>query len=788
MAGRLSGLFNPTTLGITALAGGIAAIGKSAIDAALEFEKANAAIVAGTGATGAALEGLQADFEEVFQAVPEGAEEVGTALADVNTALGLTGEPLQRLTEQMIDLGRVTGEGAAAFGPALQALNNWGSAIDDQSVALDQMLVASQATGIGIGDLASQMSQFGAQFRGVGLSFEESLAILGAFDKAGIETSRTMRGLRQAFAEFADAGRDPVTAFQETVAEIESLESPVEAAKLAMETFGDTAGQQLADAIRSGTLATEDLVGALGEADGAIARTAEETATFGERWDEVRKPLDLALASLGTTFLDAMEQNEEAIQALIQGVAGFVEGLGDFITWLHRTDQAATQWRDRITEAVRSAGEAFGNWVSGVIEAAGRVIENIGGLGSAFGEAMTRVVEVARSTADAVRQAFINLGAGVAERVRGLAERIVAPFAWAKEQLVGNSIIPELIDGIGLQFQRLDEEMVQPAEQAANAVNASFASIQTPNFVPTVAESAAAGRLSQGPTGVGRLWVQIQEALGGTAGAIEAGGRAVVDVLRSLEGGFESAAQAITRAVGNIVTQIGSAIPGIGGAVTGLIGTLVNWISSLFRDEPSEQDRLQEALRNQLEAQISQIRVLDPGSGITGALQEFAIRTGDLLLNMGLDAQTVSRGILDNLDLIQSVFEEGGDRSEAMRLVLEKMQEDFQRAEEGLGESADAIDDVSSSLRNAVEGFKIEALRFGATVPGLGPRSSIPGTDLANVAGATTGINVEGDLNINSAPGESGEELLGKIETAATQRRWRGGGGLALGPHGAVIR
>jgi len=38
----------------------------------------------------------KSDFDAVFGTIPAGAGEVGTAIADLNTRLGLTGKPLQK--------------------------------------------------------------------------------------------------------------------------------------------------------------------------------------------------------------------------------------------------------------------------------------------------------------------------------------------------------------------------------------------------------------------------------------------------------------------------------------------------------------------------------------------------------------------------------------------------------------------------------------------------------------------------------------------------------------------
>lgn len=77
-----------------------------------------------------------------------------------------------------------------------------------------------------------------------------------------------------------------------------------------------------------------------------------------------------------------------------------------------------------------------------------------------------------------------------------LPQRVVAAFLWAYDQLVGHSIVPDLISGIGREFGQLDRVMVDPAWAAAADANAAFASVGAAGL-PTLA--AGAGGASGAP-------------------------------------------------------------------------------------------------------------------------------------------------------------------------------------------------------------------------------------------------------------------------------------------------
>ena len=77
-----------------AVAAGTIAMTKELADVGKAFESAKNTIRIGTGATGDALNDLYADMKEVYKEVPTSLEDASGAIADYNTRLGLTGEPL----------------------------------------------------------------------------------------------------------------------------------------------------------------------------------------------------------------------------------------------------------------------------------------------------------------------------------------------------------------------------------------------------------------------------------------------------------------------------------------------------------------------------------------------------------------------------------------------------------------------------------------------------------------------------------------------------------------------
>ena len=107
--GKLGGLMGGA-LKAGMLAGGaaIAGAGFAVLKFGGEFDAAFDKIRVGTGATGEALDSLEADFKSVLTSIPTNTEDASTAIADLNTRLGLTGEPLRDMSKQILELSRIT--------------------------------------------------------------------------------------------------------------------------------------------------------------------------------------------------------------------------------------------------------------------------------------------------------------------------------------------------------------------------------------------------------------------------------------------------------------------------------------------------------------------------------------------------------------------------------------------------------------------------------------------------------------------------------------------------------
>lgn len=342
-----------------ALDGAALAIGGMALGATgalvklgTDFDEAFRTIRTGTGATGEAFEGLKDSALSVMDTVPAmdgGMSQISETLADLNTRLGLTDEPLETMTGQMVALSNMGVD--ADINAVSQAMNGFGIEAKDMPDALDGLFQVSQATGLSITDLANSAVKAGPQLRGFGFSMEDSAALVGQMDKAGLDADGTLQRLSRAMSTFAEEGRDAPEALKETITEIDGfIESGDEAAamNLASDLFGTRGAAQFVDAVKSGALSVEDFMAATGATEDTILGVSEETRTMGESFQLLKQKGETALQPIATKLVDAL------IPALESGA----QKLEDFIGWVE-DNQGLVKG---LATAVGIAAAAFVTW------------------------------------------------------------------------------------------------------------------------------------------------------------------------------------------------------------------------------------------------------------------------------------------------------------------------------------------------------------------------------------------------------------------------------------------
>lgn len=423
--------------GVAVVAGGASLATRALYNIGATFDDMSDTIRVGTGATGKALDDLVASAKSVGQQVPAEFADVGTAIADINTRLGLTGPELETVSKQFLELSRITGTDVARnIEVGSQALMDWQISTEDQSDALDYLFKVSQATGAGFDELAGKTQQFGAPMRQLGFSFEETAAMIGQFEREGVNTDKAMAGLSASLGRMAESGKDPQREFARLADEIKSAGSTAEANAVAVELFGTRAGPQMAQAIREGRMEVDDLMATLDESGETILGAGQDTWDFSEQWRMFKNDIMVGVAPAAEWLFSKISEGMEWVRT--KGVPwvkdlwssfssgeGTLGGIGDTVSTVFRgirdgvggaisrvvsaVRDLISEWRDGegaggrirdIFEQVRDAAKSVASWVGeNVVDAVKDLVRGFQdgeGVGGKFRDFLDAVVGLAK--------------------------------------------------------------------------------------------------------------------------------------------------------------------------------------------------------------------------------------------------------------------------------------------------------------------------------------------------------------------------------------------------------
>jgi len=337
--------------GAMAMAAGMvavgAAVGVGLYKVADQFDAAYDTIRTETGAVGDELEALKDDFREVFANVPDDAATVGTAIAEVNKRLGLTGGQLQARTTQFLNLARVTGTDVKENIEAVsKTFKDWEVKTKDQEATLDGFFRISQKTGMSVIDLATNVQKFGSPLRQLGFSVGAAASMFGIFEAAGVNVQTLMPGFKMAIsnvlkptddlkATMKDLGIDlkegPEKAVRDFITTLAESKDPMSMASAAMDLFGKRAGSDMVEAIAQGRLNLGEMLKTFKSGGDTINDAAEDTMDMSEKLQILRNRGMLALEPIAMKLFDALTKLADGVIKLTEWFQGLPEPVRDLV-------------------------------------------------------------------------------------------------------------------------------------------------------------------------------------------------------------------------------------------------------------------------------------------------------------------------------------------------------------------------------------------------------------------------------------------------------------------------
>lgn len=287
----------------TQLTAPIAAFGVAAVASFQKVEAALNKIRVGTGATGNALKSLQNDFRAVAANSTSSLDTVATAVADLNTKLGLVGDPLQQLSAQMTNLSKISGESISGLADSVsRAFNIAKVSTEDYESTLDRLFTTSQNTGVSVTGLATTFAQFQPILAKLGYDINTGTIMLGSLEKSGYSANSVMSALQSGLAKLAKAGiRDNTSAMTTFIKKIQSTTNESEKAAIASKLFGGNA-QMMLDVIKNGSLELENYKKSLWDNVNSINNTAKSTETLSDKWQNLTNSFAVNGSAIGQSL------------------------------------------------------------------------------------------------------------------------------------------------------------------------------------------------------------------------------------------------------------------------------------------------------------------------------------------------------------------------------------------------------------------------------------------------------------------------------------------------------
>lgn len=291
----------------------IATATTAALKLGQSMNKAMAEVAKGTGATGKELEKFRGTLDQVLEkGVNSSTKEIAKVMADVNTRFKLTGKELADLTVDFDKFSTVTEiDVKNSVEKVADVLAKWNIETEDATGLMDQLVVASQDTGVSVENLLGELKSGQAIFSQLGMSATDTIAYLGTLKENGIDSSVALTGLGTALAKWSQEGKNAQQEFKLVSERIKNAKTETEALNISVANFGARSGAEMVKVLRNSANGADELKDKLIAAGGAVERTAEATRTSKE-----------AFKVLGDTL-------KESFGGLFEGLDNLFKGLAD---------------------------------------------------------------------------------------------------------------------------------------------------------------------------------------------------------------------------------------------------------------------------------------------------------------------------------------------------------------------------------------------------------------------------------------------------------------------------
>lgn len=707
--------------GLAPLAGGIKVFAS--------FDDAMRMVKAVSQSTQTEFEMLTATAKHLGATTSFTAVQVASLMTELGRA-GFTAKQIDMMTASVMNMARASGTDAALSAGIMSAtLRQFELGAEDAARVADVLTHTANATFNSIESLGESLKYAGPVANELGLSLEDTAAILGTLGNAGIQGSEAGTALRRLGVITAATGKELKETFGISNVDASGNLKPI---VQILEEIGKVTDK----------LPVEEKVTKMAEAFGLLGITSASVLA-GTSTETVK--LAEALNNAGGTAAKAAKEMDAGIGGAFRIILSAVEGvaiaLGEAIA--KPLQKAVNFGSDFLTIVVKMIGQN-----KGLIVTFGKIAALVAGAGAAIvaiGVAFAGMAVVVGGFSSALTFAGVVLGA-----IGGLVSALLSPIGLVVAALVGG----------GIAFLRFTETGRTAVATLVNSVTTLFGNLSktvTDTF-GGIAEAIKAGDLSlagqiamvglrlvfqQGLEAINNLFGETigklvgQVLSGDLVGAWGTAGSMILDTWAQITSGIVGmmtsamnyVSDLATTATDKIVSSLTSAVNKIADVWGSIVNTIANDMlagtGQIERGMKLEEERRKLGLAPQNDGIVNEIQngtYQHPGIRATrDGIKSAANETGELIKDLRAKSDEIIKGITSEIDkgrnaitdaTSQAVTDAAGNQTEQTSANIRNLQDELAR----LRDQAKAK--IEAGKQEALTGAKSEEAKKGAAGTG----------------------------------------------------------------------
>lgn len=443
IGGKISNVGQGLTTSVTAP---IVAAGGAALAAFNEVDEGYDIVIKKTGAAGDAAQEMFDIVDQLATTIPTDFATAGTAVGEVNTRFGLTGDALSELSEQFIKFAELNETDVnSAIDSVQAAMEAFGVETESAGDVLDILNKAGQDTGASMDELANALLTNGPALQEMGFGLNDAVGFLANLEKSGVDTSSVLTGMKKALQKATKEGKPLGEALAEMQEQMSGAATDTEAAQAATELFGSKAGPAIAKAVREGRLSFDEFSNTVQDWQGSVSDTFSETQDPIDQWKTTLNEIKLAAADVGSVV-------GEVLAPILKQIADAVRDLKQ------KWDELSPGTQQMIITA------------AGILATVGPIVAIIGGIVTKIGALITAVGAVA----GVLGVAASTIGIVIAAIVAIIAAIVLLITHWDKVK----AKVKEVWESVSAYCKQLKDDIVRKWEEIKAGIKQKIEAIK----------------------------------------------------------------------------------------------------------------------------------------------------------------------------------------------------------------------------------------------------------------------------------------------------------------------